>query len=110
MINQEARTLQFFLDSRNSEQTGEALLCLGNEPGGEVVARLPYKTELDRIRARLFYLLPQAYDQISEFEQLWFYHGGLEFECPTCKTKSKIPGADDAQVGRITRLKLKIFA
>ena len=102
--------MRFFLDTRNSAQTGEAILSLGNEPGGEIVARLPYKTELDTVRARMFSLLPQAYDQIAEFEQLWFYHGGLEFKCPHCQQKSQIPGADDAQVGRITRLKLKIFA
>lgn len=102
--------LKLFLDTRNSEQTGEALLCLGNEPGGDVVARLPYKTEVDIVRARMFLFLPEAYSQIAEFEQLWFYHGGLEFKCPHCQQKSQIPGADDAQVGRITRLKLKIFA
>jgi hypothetical protein len=102
--------MKFFLDTRNSQETGTATLCLGNEPGGEIVATLPYKTEVDTVRARMFSLLPQAFDQIAEFEQLWFYHGGLIFECPTCKTKSLIPGADDGQVGRITRLKLKIFA
>lgn len=102
--------MKFFLDTRNSEVTGEAILTLGNEPGGQIVAKLPYKTELDTVRARMFKLLPEAYDQIAEFEQLWFFHGPMEFECPTCKTKTSIPGADDAQVGRITRLKLKIFA
>lgn len=100
--------MRFFLDISKSEQTGEAILSLGNEPGGQVVATLPYKTQQDMERAALFALLPQAFEQIEEFRGMWFYHGDAEFECGMCHAKNKIPGADDSQVGRLERLRMKI--
>lgn len=107
--------MKFFLDTRNSEQTGTAILSLGDEPGGQVVATLPYSSDLDRIRARMFRLLPQAFDEIEGFRNLWWYEGPCEVECPKCKsqgitTKIQVPGASDAQVGRLERLRMKILA
>lgn len=106
--------MKFYLDSRNSELTGTAVLSLGDEPGGDIVATLPYKTDLDRIRARMFRLLPQAFEEIEGFRNLWFYQGPCEVECPKCKsqgvtTKIEIPGASDAQVGRLERLRFKFM-
>lgn len=106
--------MKFYLDTRNSEHTGLATLCLGDEPGGNVVATLPYKTDLDQIRARMFRLLPQAFEEIEGFRNLWFYHGSCEVECPKCKasgikTKIEVPGASDAQVGRLERLRFKFM-
>lgn len=106
----EVPAFKLFLDTRNSEQTGEAILSLGAEPGGDIIAKLPYKTPLDTIRARMFLLLPECFDQIEGFRQLWFYEGPMTFECPICKTKSKIMGASDAQVGRLERLRMKLLA
>lgn len=106
----ELPSLKLFLDIKDSDKTGEAILSLGNEAGGDIVATLPYKTELDIIRARFFYLLPEYMEAVEGFRQLWFYEGPLTFECPVCKTKSKIEGASDAQVGKLERLLMKVFA
>ena len=101
--------MKFYLDTRNSEQTGTAVLSLGAEPGGQVVATLPYVTDIDRNRAKMFRLLPECYEEIEGFRNLWYYQGPCEFECPHCKQKSEIPGASDAQVGRLERLRFKLF-
>lgn len=101
--------MKFFLDTRNSEMTGTAILSLGDEPGGEIVATIPYKTNVDRIRARMFALLPQAIEELDGIRNLWWYLGPCEYECPKCKTKSQIPGASDAQIGRLERLRMKLF-
>ena len=106
--------MKFFLDTRNSETTGTAILSLGDEPGGNIIATLPYVSDVDKIRAKMFRLLPQAFDEIEGFRSLWFYHGSCTVECPHCKsvgitTKIEVPGASDAQVGRLERLRFKFL-
>lgn len=106
--------MRLFLDASKSDETKTATLCLGNEPGGEVIATLPYDTDIQRNRARMFALLPQAFEEIEGFRNLWFYQGPCEVECPRCKsqgikTKIEVPGASDAQVGRLERLRFKFM-
>lgn len=101
--------MKFYLDTRNSEATGLAYLSLGDEPGGEIVATLPYKEQKDWVRARFFANLPQAIDELSGIRDLWWYMGNMKFECPVCKTKTEIPGASDAQIGRLERLRFRLM-
>lgn len=101
--------MRFFLNTENSEETGTALLSLGEEAGGEVVATLPYKTPVDTIRANMFALLPQAFEELEGIRQLWWYIGPMKLECPGCQKKVEVPCASDAQIGRLERLRMKML-
>lgn len=98
--------MSFYLDASESETTGTATLCLGNEPGGQLVATLPYKTDRDKERARMFAQAPDLYAEIEGIRGLWWYIGPLHHQCPQCKAKITIPCASDAQIGRLERLRM----
>ena len=74
-----------------------ATLSLGNEPGGDVVATMPFETRLQKIRAYMLAAAPEAIEELNNLKNLsWFG----DHYCPSCQ--SKVPGAPPAAVQRIS--------
>lgn len=101
--------MKFFLDTRESESTGEAILSLGDQAGGDVVAKLPYKTPRDRIRANMFKMVPEMMTELEGARSLWWYFGDLVHKCPDCGRVDTVAGASDAQIGRLERIRALVM-
>lgn len=82
-----------------SEDGKTATLTLGNEPGGELVATVPFETRLQKIRAYMLAVAPEAVDELNNLKNLSYFG---DHYCPTCQ--SKVPGAPPAHVQRIAAL------
>lgn len=101
--------MKFFLDTRESETTGEAIISLGDEPGGDIVARVPYKTPRDTIRANMLKMMPEMMTELEDARSLWWYFGDLIHKCPSCEREDRIAGASDEQIGRLERIRAAIM-
>lgn len=98
--------MKFYLDARESEKTGQAIICLGNEPGGRLVAVVPFKTDDDVQISKMITQAPDLCAEVEGIRSLWWYFGPLHHECPQCHLKITIPCASDAQIGRLERLRM----
>lgn len=86
-----------FLNSSPDGKT--ATLTLGNEPGGDLVATVPFETRLQKIRAYMLACGPEALEEIRNLQNLSYFG---THQCPTCQ--SPVPGAPPAAVRRIAAL------
>lgn len=97
--------MEFYLDTSKAAETGTAILSLGNEPGGDVVATLPYETELQQKRANMLRYVPLLFEEFEGVRNLWWYQGHAK--CGNCG--ARIEGASKIQIDRLEQLRQKMM-
>lgn len=102
--------MKFYLDTTDSAQTKQAKITLGDEPGGDLIATIPYETHVHKVRAQMLAATAELWEEFEGVRNLWWYQGKMKHECPHCHCQSFIGGASDAQIGRMERIRAKMLA